>query len=197
MPVYPPVCDFGWTAPGFVLPATDGKIWSLSDVAGPRGTLVMFICNHCPYVLAVLDRILRDARDLQALGIGVAAISSNDAASYPEDSFPNMQRMAPSGPSRSPICTTKARRSRAPGARPAPPISSASMPGAGCSIAGGWMPRASRPGPPMPGASFMKPCDRSPKPGAARNSRWPRWDVRSNGRPHERRNRIRPGRHAD
>lgn len=94
MPVYPPVCDFGWTAPGFVLPATDGTIWSLSDVAGPRGTLVMFICNHCPYVLAVLDRILRDARDLQALGIGVAAISSNDAASYPEDSFPNMQRMA-------------------------------------------------------------------------------------------------------
>lgn len=94
MPVSPPVCDFGWTAPGFVLPATDGRTWSLADVAGPRGTLIMFICNHCPYVLAVLDRILRDARDLQAMGIGVAAISSNDAASYPEDSFANMQRMA-------------------------------------------------------------------------------------------------------
>jgi hypothetical protein len=66
----------------------------LADVAGPKGTLVMFICNHCPYVLAVLDRILRDAHDLAAHGIGVAAICANDAESYPADSFPNMVRMA-------------------------------------------------------------------------------------------------------
>ena len=90
----PPVCDFGWTAPDFRLPATDGKTYALADIAGPKGTLVMFICNHCPYVLAVLDRILRDARDLQALGIGVAAICSNDAARYSDDSFDNMRRMA-------------------------------------------------------------------------------------------------------
>ena len=92
--VAPPVCDFGWTAPPFDLRATDGKRYGLADVAGPNGTLVMFICNHCPYVLAVLDKIIRDARDLQALGVGVVAICSNDADGYPDDSFPNMVAMA-------------------------------------------------------------------------------------------------------
>ncbi len=94
MAATPPVCDFGWKAPGFTLPATDGQSYSFNQIAGPKGTLVMFICNHCPYVLAVLDRILRDARDLQPLGIGVAAICSNDATTHPADSFPEMQRMA-------------------------------------------------------------------------------------------------------
>ena len=94
MAVSPPVCDFGWMPPDFTLPATDGKTCSLADISGPRGTLVMFICNHCPYVLAVLDRIIRDARDLSALGVGVAAICSNDATAYPDDSFDNMARMA-------------------------------------------------------------------------------------------------------
>lgn len=93
MAVTPPVCDFGWPAPDFSLPATDGKTYSLADIAGPNGTLVMFICNHCPYVLAVLDRIKRDAADLQELGIGVVAINSNDAATYPDDSFPKMVEM--------------------------------------------------------------------------------------------------------
>jgi peroxiredoxin len=93
MAVSPPVCDFGWKAPGFRLPATDGRIYSLADVAGPKGTLILWICNHCPYVQAVLDRIIRDARDLQALGIGVAAISSNDATAYPEDSFDEMKKL--------------------------------------------------------------------------------------------------------
>ena len=95
MPPTPtPVCDFGWKAPDFALPATDGKTYALSDVAGPNGTLIMFICNHCPYVLAVLDRILRDAHDLSAEGIGVAAICSNDAQAYPADSFDRMREMA-------------------------------------------------------------------------------------------------------
>lgn len=89
-----PICDFGWKAPAFSLPATDGRTYSLQDIAGPKGTLIMFICNHCPYVQAITDRIVRDARELQQLGIGVAAISSNDAAMYPEDSFDNMRRMA-------------------------------------------------------------------------------------------------------
>ncbi|WP_102108852.1 thioredoxin family protein [Oceaniglobus roseus] len=89
-----PVCDFGRPAPPFDLPATDGSRWTLDRVAGPKGTLVMFICNHCPYVLSVLDKIVRDARDLAALGIGSAAICSNDAAAYPADSFPEMRRMA-------------------------------------------------------------------------------------------------------
>ncbi|SFC49443.1 thioredoxin family protein [Tropicimonas isoalkanivorans] len=91
MAAVPPVCDFGWKAPDFSLPATDGKTYSLSDIAGPKGTLVIFICNHCPYVLAVIDRIVRDGRDLQELGIGVAAICANDATSHPADSFDNMK----------------------------------------------------------------------------------------------------------
>lgn len=94
MAVSPPVCDFGWPAPGFTLPGTDGRTYSLEELRGPKGTLVMFICNHCPYVLAVLDRILRDARELQGLGIGVVAINANDATAYPTDSFEKMQKMA-------------------------------------------------------------------------------------------------------
>ena len=81
MAATPPVCDFGQPAPPFSLPATDGRILTLSRVAGPRGVLIAFICNHCPYVLAVLDRLVRDARDLQELGIGVAAICSSDEGS--------------------------------------------------------------------------------------------------------------------
>lgn len=94
MAVETPICDFGWKAPSFTLPGTDGRVYSLADIAGPRGTLVMFICNHCPYVQAVVDRMVRDARELHAMGIGVAAISSNDAVTYPEDSFDNMKKVA-------------------------------------------------------------------------------------------------------
>ena len=94
MAAVPPVCDFGWKAPNFSLPATDGKTYSLQDVGGPNGTLIMFICNHCPYVLSILDRILRDARDMQALGVGVAAISANDVTTHPLDSFEKMGEMA-------------------------------------------------------------------------------------------------------
>jgi peroxiredoxin len=94
MAATPPVCNFGWKAPSFRLPATDGRMLGLIDIAGPKGTLVMFLCNHCPYVLSALDRIIRDARDLKTLGIGVAAICSNDASAYPEDSFENMQELA-------------------------------------------------------------------------------------------------------
>ena len=90
----PPVCDFGWQAPGFSLPATDGKTYSYDDVKGEKGTLIMFICNHCPYVLAILDRIQRDAVELQAIGVGVAAICSNDATTHPADGFDRMAEMA-------------------------------------------------------------------------------------------------------
>ena len=88
--VQPPLCDFGWKAVDFSLPATDGKTYTLSDIRGPKGTIVVFICNHCPYVKAVLDRIVRDAKALQALGVGVIAISANDPAAYAEDSFDTM-----------------------------------------------------------------------------------------------------------
>ncbi len=94
MAAIPPLCDFGWKAPDFTLPATDGKTYSYAEIAGKNGTLIMFICNHCPYVLAVLDRMKRDAADLQKLGIGVAAICANDATTHPDDSFENMRKMA-------------------------------------------------------------------------------------------------------
>ena len=89
-----PVCDFGWKAVDFALPGVDGKTYSLKDVAGPNGLLVMFICNHCPYVKAVIERIVRDVRELQTLGIGAVAIMANDPAEYPEDSFDNMKALA-------------------------------------------------------------------------------------------------------
>jgi peroxiredoxin len=78
----------------FLLPATDGRTYSFDDVAGKNGTVIVFICNHCPYVIAVIDRLVADARVLLAEGVGFAAICSNDSATHPEDSFPNMKRFA-------------------------------------------------------------------------------------------------------
>ncbi len=89
-----PVCDFGWKAPDFSLPGVDGKRYSLKDAAGPNGLLVMFICNHCPYVKSVIHRIVRDVKELQGLGIGAVAIMANDPTEYPEDSFDNMKALA-------------------------------------------------------------------------------------------------------
>jgi peroxiredoxin len=91
-----PICNFGWKAPDFTLPAVDGKTHSLDAIKGKNGTLVMFICNHCPYVKAVIDRIVRDVNELKPHGINAVAISSNDAVHYPEDSFDNMARFAKS-----------------------------------------------------------------------------------------------------
>ncbi|RMC32989.1 thioredoxin family protein [Paracoccus alkanivorans] len=91
MAVSPPVCDFGAPWHDFTLPDPDGRSYSLDQIKGARGTLVMFICNHCPYVQSVIDRIVRDAKDLQAAGIGVVAISANDVAEYPQDSPERMK----------------------------------------------------------------------------------------------------------
>jgi peroxiredoxin len=88
------VCNFGWKAVDFDLPGVDGKRHNLASARGPNGLLVMFICNHCPYVKAVLDRIVRDSKDLASQGIGSIAIMSNDPAEYAEDSFDNMKRVA-------------------------------------------------------------------------------------------------------
>lgn len=89
-----PVCEFGRPAPDFRLPSTDGQIMTLTDVRGERGLLVMFICNHCPYVKAIRDRLVRDVNELRAFGIGSCAIMSNDPTDYPEDSFDHMKRVA-------------------------------------------------------------------------------------------------------
>ncbi|MBI4756458.1 MAG: thioredoxin family protein [Betaproteobacteria bacterium] len=93
----PPVCDFGWQARDFDLPGTDGRRHTLESVRGPNGLLVMFICNHCPYVKAVIHRIVRDTRDLAGHGVGAIAIMSNDPADYPEDSWDHMARVAREG----------------------------------------------------------------------------------------------------
>ncbi len=89
-----PVCNFGWKAPDFDLPGVDGRRYNLSAARGPKGLLVMFICNHCPYVQAIRDRLVRDCRELQQMGINALAIMSNDSADYPEDSFANMKIIA-------------------------------------------------------------------------------------------------------
>ena len=94
MAALPPLCEFGWKAPSFSLPGVDGKIHALENLRGSKGTLVAFICNHCPYVKTVAGRLVRDANDLQGLGIATVAISSNDAAAYPEDSFDKMKDFA-------------------------------------------------------------------------------------------------------
>ena len=89
-----PVCDFDRPAPDFTLPSVDGALVTLDDVMGPKGALIMFICNHCPYVVGAIERIVDAAWDVQGLGFGVAAICSNDADAYPDDSFPNMKLFA-------------------------------------------------------------------------------------------------------
>lgn len=89
-----PVCDFGQKAPDFALPGVDGRTWRRDDCVGPNGLLVMFICNHCPYVKAVRERLVRDTRELMTLGVGSVAIMANDPADYPEDSFEAMKAVA-------------------------------------------------------------------------------------------------------
>ncbi|MGA7594118.1 MAG: thioredoxin family protein [Gallionella sp.] len=90
----PPLCDFGWKAREFDLLGVDGKRYNLSGARGKNGLLVMFICNHCPYVKSIRDRIIRDTRELQQYGINTIAIMSNDPADYEEDSFDNMRKIA-------------------------------------------------------------------------------------------------------
>ncbi|MCX7627936.1 MAG: thioredoxin family protein [Methylophilaceae bacterium] len=89
-----PVCDFGWKAPDFSLLGVDGKTYSLADVRGPKGTVVMFICNHCPYVKAIRQRLVNDLKELRTLGVYAVGINANDPTDYPEDSFENMQTVA-------------------------------------------------------------------------------------------------------
>ena len=89
-----PICDFGWKAVDFDLPGVDGKRYNLATARGEKGLLVMFICNHCPYVKAVRERLVRDTKELMQHGINSIAIMSNDATEYPEDSFEQMRTTA-------------------------------------------------------------------------------------------------------
>jgi len=88
------ICDFGWKAGDFALKGVDGTTYSLAEVRGPKGTLVVFICNHCPYVKASIGRIVAEAEALREIGVGTIAIMPNDTESYPEDSFDAMKMFA-------------------------------------------------------------------------------------------------------
>ena len=89
-----PVCEFDKPVVDFSLPGVDGKIWTPETARGERGLLVMFICNHCPYVKAIRDRLVRDTGELMEHGINSVAIMSNDPSEYEEDSFENMKKVA-------------------------------------------------------------------------------------------------------
>ena len=94
MPIQTPICDFGQKAYDFQLKSTENKMISLNDIKGESGTLIMFICNHCPYVKAVTKDIVEDCNKLKELGINSVAICANDAENYPDDSFDNMIKFA-------------------------------------------------------------------------------------------------------
>ena len=89
-----PAAELGATAPDFRLPDPHGREWTLADCRGTRGTLVMFICNHCPFVQAALERMVRDCRELEALGVKSVAIMPNDITAYPQDGPEAMARLA-------------------------------------------------------------------------------------------------------
>jgi peroxiredoxin len=88
------ICDFGWKARDFTLKGVDGQSYALADIRGPKGSLVLFICNHCPYVKASIGRIVAEAEALAEIGVGTIAIMPNDTATYREDSFDNMKAFA-------------------------------------------------------------------------------------------------------
>jgi peroxiredoxin len=94
MPIKTPICNFGKKAENFELKSTDNKIVSLNDIKGENGTLIMFICNHCPYVKAVIEDIVQDCKNLEKFGIKSVAICSNDTINYPDDSFSNMSKFS-------------------------------------------------------------------------------------------------------
>jgi peroxiredoxin len=123
----------GWKARDFALTATDDQTYSLGDVRGPKGTLVVFICNHCPYVKASINRIVAEANALRGIGIGTIAIMPNDTDAYPEDSFDNMKAFAAQHGLTFPYVIDTTRKSHAPMTLSAHPISSASTPKTSCS----------------------------------------------------------------
>ena len=97
MAVKLPAGKLGTMAPDFALKATDGHTYELKDIMGENGAVIVFICNHCPYVKAITARMVDDAKTLANEGVGFGAICSNDASSYPEDSFENMRIFAEIG----------------------------------------------------------------------------------------------------
>lgn len=154
----PPVCDFGKPAIDFDLPGTDGQRHRLASCRGPNGLLVMFICNHCPYVQAIIQRLKRDCSDLNRQGIGCVAIMSNDVDAYPEDAPASMQRWATELAFPSLTFMTNLRQWQRATVQSARRTSSVTTPGSNCSTAVDWTPPADIQGQPMPSVNFTKRC---------------------------------------
>jgi peroxiredoxin len=91
---YTPECDYNMQAPNFELNGVDQKLHSLQSCRGSKATLIMFICNHCPYVQSIIEQLVVEVSVLQKKGVGCVAINSNDYDAYPEDSFDNMQKIS-------------------------------------------------------------------------------------------------------
>jgi peroxiredoxin len=132
------ICDFGWKAQDFALKGVDGKIYSLADIRGPKGTLIVFICNHCPYVKASIDRIVAEANALRQTGIGTIAIMPNDTDAYREDSFDNMKTFSTKHSFTFPYVIEHTRLRRAFMAPNAHRTSSGSTPTTNCNTVDGW-----------------------------------------------------------
>ena len=154
-----PVCNFGEPAVDFALPGVDGNVWSLQDCKGENGLLVMFICNHCPYVKAIRERIVRDTKELLEHGVKSVAIMANDPTQYEEDSFENMQKVLKRLTSPSHTCWTRPRRLPKPMGRCVPRISSGTTGIWPCSIGVGSTPAVRTPHLQMPvGICLMQCC---------------------------------------
>ena len=176
-----PLCDFGWKARDFDLPGVYGKCHSLANARGspekflvqhPNGLLVMFICNHCPYVKSIRDCIVRDTRELQQHGINSIAIISNDPADsitcgWWQANTAILSLMYGTRPSRPPRITVRYARQ----------ISSASAPIWNCNTVAGWMHRARKQSP-MRRAIYSMRCCKLPKLDKVRASRSPAWVIR-------------------
>jgi peroxiredoxin len=176
-----PVCDFGAPAIDFELPGTDGKLWTLEQCRGEKGLLVMFICNHCPYVKAIRDRLVRDTRELMQHGINSVAIMANDPAEYPEDSFENMQKVAEQANFPFPYLLDESQSvARAYGAVCTPDFF-----GYNADLElqyRGWMPAVKKRLRRMPAATSLRRCCRWLAAARGLMSRFPVWVVPLNGR---------------
>ena len=184
--------ELGAHAPDFRLPATDGRTYALKDVAGEKGAVIVFICNHCPYVKAVIGRLVADARLLMGEGVGFAAIGSNDAARYPEDSFANMREFARRHHFPFPYLRDESQdAARAFGAVCTPDFFGYDR-SSSSNIAAGSMKAALRRRLPARAANSSRRCAPSPRPGPRLPIRPPPSAVRSSGSNSERRkNRLR------
>jgi peroxiredoxin len=131
----------GWKAKDFALTGIDDKTYSLADVRGANGTLVVFICNHCPYVKASIGRIVAEANALREVGVGTIAIMPNDTEAYPEDSFGNMKKFAAQHGLTFPYVIDSTQDVGGPTTLNALQISSVSMAKTNCNTEVGWMPR--------------------------------------------------------